>query len=118
MRDTDLRYWLPKYHGRKILPAVAYTELSVYLIGVKKKTQEEVDRLLRSMGIEVEWFRHDEARKAAEIGVLCGNFKEKARDYMIGAHAYTAPRVVITNDVTHFAFLGDRVKTPLQIMRL
>ncbi len=115
LRDRGFRYWLGRYHGRKILPAVAYTEICVYFIGMKNKTQEQVDGMLYSMGLKIEWFRTNEARKAAELGISLSDFSNNARDYMIAAHAYTAPWVVVTYD-SDFDFLGTRAKTPQEIM--
>ena len=68
------------------------------------------------MGIEIEWFRQIEAQKAADIGVNTGDFSENARDYMIGAHAYIAPWILITYNKRDFSFLGDRVKEPYEFM--
>lgn len=115
MRDTGFWKWLKRYNGRKVLPVVAYTELSVYFVGKRGKTQDEVDSLLHSLGIEIDWFRHDKARTAVRISVNMGDFHENWRDYMIASHAFTAPWTVVTNNVDDFAFLMPRVKTPYEI---
>lgn len=99
------------------MPAVAHAELSVYFTGTKGKSQEEVDFMLRTMGIEVEWFRHLESCRTAEIAVQRGDFSLKSRDYMIAAHAYLPPWVIATYNVKDFDFLANRVKTPTELMR-
>ena len=116
MRDKPFRHWLRSYHGRKIIPAVAYTELSVFLVGKKRKTQEKVDALLHSLGIEIEWYRHGEARKAVECAIQYGEFDRNFRDYMIASHAYTAPWIVVTYNTKDFEYLNRRVKTPVELM--
>ncbi len=91
LRDAGFWKWLREYHGRKVLPAVAYAELSVYLVNVKHKTQDNVDDLLRSMDLEIGWFRAGEARCTVEIAGITREFAEKARDHMIASHAYLPP---------------------------
>ena len=64
----------------------------------------------------IEWFRKKEAIRTIEIALETGDFKRNARDYMIAAHASIPPWVVVTNNIKDFSFLGDRAKTPQQIM--
>lgn len=116
LQDRDFRFWLENYHGRKVIPAVAYTELCVYFIRRKNKTTEDVDILLRKMSVEVDWYRHGQAKKAAEMGAR-GDFSSKARDFMIAAHAYTAPWILVTYNVDDFDYLERRVMTPKDVMR-
>jgi len=113
--DKDFRYWLRSYHDRKVLPSVVYLELSLYF-RFKNKPQTYVDQLIRTLGASIEWFRKKEAQRTIEIALETGDFKKNARDYMIAAHADIPPWIVVTDDVDHFSFLGDRVKTPRQIM--
>lgn len=70
---------------------------------------------MRSMGVEVEWYRQTDARMAAEWAVAFGE-SENLRDYMIASHAVIAPWTVVTNNTRHFSFLGDRVRTTQEIM--
>ena len=101
-----------------MIPAIAYTEVLVYVTGVKGKSAGSFDALLRTAGIEIGWYGKEQARAAARFGTDCGDFSQNARDYMIAAQAILAPWVVITNNTKDFNFLGDRVKTPYDFKRL
>ena len=54
LTDRGFWPWLRRYHGRKVLPSIAYTEISVFFVGSRNKTQEDVDSLLNSLGITIE----------------------------------------------------------------
>jgi predicted nucleic acid-binding protein len=112
LRDAGFWKWLRNYHGRKVLPAVAYAELSVYLVNIKHRTQDQVDELLGSMDMEIGWYRADEARRTVEIAGMTRDFTEKARDHMIASHAFLPPWVVVTYNIKDFKFLNDRAMTP------
>ena len=116
IRNKDFLHWLREYHGQKILPAIAYFELSIYFIGKKHREPHIVDDMLNSVGIQVGWFRQREAQDAAIIAIGDGNFRERTKDYMIASYAWIAPRIVVTYNVDDFSFLGSRVKTPDEIM--
>lgn len=117
LTDRSFWPWLKKYHGRKVLPSIAYTEISVYFVGSRNKTQEQVDSMLNGLGITVEWYRHVDARRAVEISLSNGDFSRNWRDYMIASHAYIAPWIVVTKNVKDFEWLGNRVKTPGEAQR-
>lgn len=116
-RDRSFWPWLKSYHGRKVLPSIAYTEISVYFVGSRNKTQGEVDHWLKGLGITIDWYRHTEAMRAVEISISMGDFSRNWRDYMIASHAFYAPWIVVTNNVKDFACLGDRVWTPSDVQR-
>lgn len=115
--NRDFLEELKTYHGEKIIPSVAYAELSVHYIFNKNKSAEEVRDFLRKFHITIE---NLDAR-VVNNGVLCcqdaNDFKTHSRDYLIGAHAYPNPRIMITNNLAHFKFLDDvgiRVYTSYQ----
>jgi len=110
--DRDFIRRLRGYRGKKVLPAVAFCELLVYLMGKRGRTLEQVKKYLKAADITVEPFRFGEAVKAAEIGIMTGDFKENARDIMIASHAAIAPWKLITFNKKDFSFLGDRVISP------
>ena len=115
--DKNFLFKLGNYHGQKILPAVAYTELCVLQIGKKHKTQEYVDHFLNKLDIKVEWYEKRVAQNAALFGIKGGDFRQHDRDYMIGAHAYPPPRTMITNNKKHFWFVS-KVYTPNEFLKL
>ena len=115
--DAQFLNKIQKYHGRKILPAVAYAEVCVYFIGKKNKEQRYIDRLLRRIDIKVEPLDHHKAANAALCAIEGKDFKENARDYLIGAHAYPAPRTMVTYNKKDFWFLGDQVYSPDEILK-
>lgn len=114
--DKDFVFWLQKYHGWKILPAVAYTEV-LYGLMNRGKSPEYLAKVLRSAGVDIEPFSPDLAVRAVYLAEGGNNFKKNARDYMIAAHAYTAPRIVVTNNLDDFSCLRDRVMNPRQVMK-
>jgi predicted nucleic acid-binding protein len=108
------REWLRGYHGDKILPAVAYAELGIHVR--RKLGKEAFDATLHRAGVEVEWLRAELADVAIGLGLRHGGWDARARDYLIGAHAASAPRVMVTDNAGDFRFLGDRVRTPAALM--
>jgi hypothetical protein len=112
----DFLYWLSGYHGDKILPAVAYTEISIWLAVKKGRSRESIHQLLRRSDITIEYYTPQIAWNAVLFGKEFGDFPDHARDYMIAAHAYTAPRMVITENKRDFIFLSPRVMDPYEFM--
>lgn len=106
--------WLRGYPGAKLLPAVAFVELGVHW--VPQRSMDGYEATLRAAGVEVEWLTTDHARLAVELALAQGRFAERARDFLIGAHAASPPRVLVTNDLGDFGFLGRRARTPAQVM--
>lgn len=107
----DFLKWLTFYRQEKILPAVAYAELYVYLVGMKNRSQEQMDSLLRRLDIKFHRLERSQCVLGGEIGLQCGDFKKHWRDYLIAGHAYNPPYVIITDNIKDFDFLGDRVMT-------
>lgn len=108
------RHWLRGYPGEKILPVVAYAELGVHLR--RKVSQDVYDAGLAWSGILVEWLTPEIAAGAIDLGITRGDWGENARDYLIGAHALAAPRILVTNNGRDFDFVGERVETPVKAM--
>lgn len=104
--DQSFLHKLRTYHGQKIIPVVAYVELSIRYIVDKKKDSNFVDRLLRKLDIKIERLDKNYAKNA----VMCCNsgkdFKENYRDFLIGAHAFPAPRTMVTNNKKDFYFVS------------
>ena len=114
-RNKDFLYRLESFHGEKKLPVIAYVEICIYFIEKKKRNQNWVDRFLQRVGVEVEWLNKNFAKNIIQYAVAGKDFREKARDYLIGAHAYPPPRTLITYNKKDFTFLGNRVFTPEEI---
>lgn len=117
-KDKNFLYKLTSYHNRKILPVVAYAEICVYFIGQRNKSLSYVNYLLKKIDIEVEWLDQRRAENAALYGIKSGDFSKNARDYLIGAHAYPAPRTMVTYNKEHFWFLENRVYSPDEILEM
>lgn len=98
------RRWLKTYYGQKIMPSVTYAEALVHILN-KGGTAEAFDDLLKGLRVRVEWTTRDHAAVAATAGSHHGDWKENARDYLIGAHAEGSPRVLVTENVKDFAHL-------------
>lgn len=113
-RTKGFLHWLRTYHGPKLLPAVAYAELGLFIR--HRGTQEAYDGMLAEHGIDVEWLDRERARTSIELALVHGDWDRNSRDYLIGAHAASPPRLLVTNNLKDFTFLGDRVRTPAQLM--
>ncbi len=113
--DPDFLNWLKEYTGEKLIPAFAYAEVVVYILK-KKRSVRRFDHLLRTLGIRIEYFTPEKAKVAGQLGHRFGEFSEKARDYMIAAHAASAPRVLVTENKKDFTFLGKRVMNPDEVV--
>jgi predicted nucleic acid-binding protein len=111
--DKAFLHKLKTYHGEKVIPAVAYSELCVHFIKNKKKDDGFVDKVLRSMDIQIERFDAHNAKYAAKYCQDGPDFKKHNRDYFIGSHAWPPPKIMITNNTKDFIFLGKiRVMEP------
>ena len=73
--------------------------------------------MFKKLGIEIEWHRPQHARFTANLGVEFKDFKKNARDYLIGGHASTHPRQLITYNKEDFWFLGNRVHEPYDFIK-
>lgn len=107
--------WLRSYRGRKWISPIVYTELAVR-IAERQQPLSALDGLLHGLGVEVVRMNVQHARWAAEFaGRFPGTFRERWRDYMIGALAAIPPVYMISVD-TDFRFLEDRALTPYEFM--
>ena len=112
----DFLIWLETYYGRKILPIVAYAEICVKFIN--KNKIESLRGLLRKASIEIEFLEKNRAETCAQFGAMGKDFKDQARDYLIGAHVYPPPRTLITENKEHFWFIEEKwVFDPDEIMK-
>lgn len=111
----DFLNWLDTYHDKKKLPAIAYAEICVDRINQDKIGQFK--NLLNKLNINVERLDSRIAEHGAIWGSRGKDFSDKARDYLIGAHAHTPPLVLVTDNKDDFWFLEDRVLTPGECMR-
>lgn len=71
-----------------------------------------LDALLREATIRVEGFRHRDARVAAGTAHHVGDAEKNFVDHLVGAHAASPPRVLVTRNTDDLRFLGSRVLTP------
>lgn len=112
----DFLTWLDNYHGRKKLPAVAYTEICVDYIN-RGENVRKLRNLLKRLNITIERLDTNIAERGAKWGSRGEDFSENARDYLIGAHAHTSPLKLITDNKDDFWFLKGRVLTPDECIR-
>lgn len=100
----DFRRWLKTYHGQKIMPSVSYAEALVHVVN-RGGTADKFNDLLRGLRVRVERTNRDHAALAAIAGANQGDWTQNARDYLIGAHAASPPRVLVTENVKDFTHL-------------
>lgn len=121
LMEKGFFHWCRSYRERKVLPIIAYCEYCVGYLTTGRKTVEEIDRVLNKAGIEIKPMRNQEAIQTAQIcGVVNStkdpDFRNKWRDYMIGAYAINPPYLLVTNNIKDFKFLERRVVSPIDIM--
>lgn len=116
-RDRAFIHRLGNYHGKKVISAITYSEMQVYLISEKKRDQSYFDGVLYGAGIDVESYSKVNGYRTAILGSDLGDFSRMFRDYSIASHAFIAPWVVVTNNKRDFSFLGDRVKDTVEFTR-
>lgn len=114
LADREFRHRLAGFDGHKILPAVAYTEIAMHFLA-KGTPLRRLDRLLREASTVVEGFRHQDARVAAGTAHQVGDAEENFVDHLVGAHAASPPRILVTRNTDDFRFLGPRVLTPHEV---
>lgn len=100
----DFREWLKDYFGQKIMPSVSYAEALVHVLN-KGGSADGFNDLLRRLRVRVERTNRDHAALAAIAGSNHQDWKGNARDYLIGAHAQSAPRVLVTENLKDFSHL-------------
>lgn len=110
--------WLiSKTEATKMLPAVAYTELLYHYLK-RDKTKDFTDRFLEVRGIEIPHFDAEVASKAAQEATKEWNFREKFRDYAIGATALVHDARLVTRNMKDFGWMPeDKVVSPEDLMK-
>jgi predicted nucleic acid-binding protein len=116
-RDKGFINKLGTYHGRKVISAVTYAEMQVYLIYDKNKEESYFDKILYEAGIEIQDYSRKQGLLTAILGGQMGDFHSKFNDYSIASHAYDPPWLVVTYNERHFSYLNDRVKSPMDFIK-
>lgn len=98
------REWLAEYYGDKIMPAITYAEALVFLLD-RGEDGQTLNELLNKLRVQVEWTHRDHAALAAQAGASLGDWSDNARDYLIGAHAESPPRILVTENMQDFKHL-------------
>ena len=102
----------------KMIPCVAYMEL-VYHHLKRGRTENYTDAFLKLHEIKVVPFNAEIAKISARSAVRRWDFKEKARDYTIGATAITCEAKLATHNKKDFEWLPKgRVVSPEELMEL
>lgn len=111
--------WLRKHAEiEKMIPCIAYMEL-VYHHLKRGRTEEYTDAFMGVHGITVVPFNAEIARVSARSAVGRWDFKEKARDYTIGATAIALGAKLATYNKRDFGWMpGDKVISPEELMEL
>jgi len=111
--------WLRDCVGiEKMIPCIAYMEL-VYHHLKKGQTEDYTDAFMRVHGITVVPLDAEIARASARSAVGRWDFKEKARDYTIGATAIIWEAKLATYNKRDFEWLPKgRVVSPEELMGL
>ncbi|MHB8360946.1 MAG: PIN domain-containing protein [Thermoplasmataceae archaeon] len=116
-RDKAFIEYLSRYHEKKIISAITYSEMQIFLISKKRKESPYFDKMLYGAGIEVENYSKENGLTTALFGAEMGEFSRLFRDYSIASHAHIAPWIVVTYNIEDFAFLYDRVMNPQDFLK-
>jgi len=113
-----LCHWLrDRVDIEKMIPCIAYMEL-VYHHLKRGRTEDYVDAFLNLHGIGVVTFDAETAKASARSAMGRWDFKEKARDYTIGATAMVCEAMLATYNKKDFEWLPrDRVVSPEELMK-
>jgi len=102
----------------KMIPCIAYMEL-VYHHLKRGRREDYIDAFLQIHGIRVVPLNAEIAKASACPAIGRWDFKEKARDYTIGATAMTCEARLVTYNKRDFEWLPqDRVLSPEELMEL
>ena len=102
----------------KMIPCIAYMEL-VYHHLKRGRTEDYTDAFLDLHGIGVVPLDAMIAKISARSAIERWDFKEKARDYTIGATALVCEAKLVTYNKKDFEWLPrDRVVSPEELMEL
>ena len=102
----------------KMIPCIAYMEL-VYHHLKRGRTEDYTDAFLSLHGIGVVPLDAMIAKISARSAIGRWDFKEKARDYTIGATAIVCEAKLVTYNKRDFEWLPqDRVVSPEKLMEL
>lgn len=102
----------------KMIPCIAYMELLYHHLK-RRRTEDYTDAFLNLHGIGVVPLDAMIAKISARSAIGRWDFKEKARDYTIGATAIACEAKLVTYNKRDFEWLPqDRVVSPEELMEL
>lgn len=110
--------WLRQHDEvEKVLPCIAYMEL-MYHYFKRGKTKDFTNRFLDVRGVVVAPLDIKTAGVAAQAASKRWDFKEKVRDYTIGATAIVRGAKLVTYNLKDFRWLPEnKVLAPEKLMK-
>ncbi|MFQ6075292.1 MAG: type II toxin-antitoxin system VapC family toxin [Candidatus Bathyarchaeia archaeon] len=114
--NMEFCHWLRREGVEKVIPCVAYLEL-VYHHLKRGRNVEYTDTFLELHGIQVIPLDSEIAKITAQSAVGRWDFREKARDYTIGATAISCDAKLVTYNKRDFEWLpSGMVASPEEVM--
>lgn len=119
--DTNVfsnRKFLEQLKQRKFIvyiSSISYAELLYHFLK-KGKDEKFMDAFMKATDIEVIPFDIECAKIASKSGIGRWDFKERARDYMIGSLALKCGGFLVTENIKDFEWMKESVKRPKEIM--
>lgn len=99
------------------ISAISYTELLYHYLKKKSKDGREfVDAFLSTLKVQVIPYDKECARIASEAAIGRWDFRQKARDYMIGSVSVKMECPMVTSNKKDFEWVGE-VYTPDEFLR-
>lgn len=110
--------WLRQHDEvEKVIPCIAYMELMYHYLK-RGKTEDFTNRFLDVRGVEVAPLDIKTAGVAARAATKRWDFKERARDYTIGATALTRGAKLVTYNKKDFKWLPrNNVLLPDELLK-
>lgn len=110
--------WLKNNDHNACISTISYTELLYHYLKKKGKDGREfVDVFLDTLKVQVIPYDEECARTASEAAIGRRDFRQKARDYMIGSISVKLGCPIITSNKKDFEWVGE-VYTPDDFLRI
>ncbi|MFO7966791.1 MAG: type II toxin-antitoxin system VapC family toxin [Archaeoglobaceae archaeon] len=108
--------WLKDSDHNACISTIGYTELLYHYLKKKGKNTDFVEVFLDTLNVQVIPYDEECARIASEAAIGRWDFRQKARDYMIGSVSVKMECPVVTSNKRDFEWVGE-VYSPDEFLR-
>ncbi|MFQ6137246.1 MAG: type II toxin-antitoxin system VapC family toxin [Candidatus Hydrothermarchaeales archaeon] len=108
--------WLKQQKTTAYMSSISYVELFYHFLK-KGRDEEFMDAFLKATGVEILPFDLECAKITSKSSIGRWDFKEHARDYMIGSLALKHGGLLVTENIKDFEWMKKRVKSPDEFLK-